>query len=195
MMVTMKITKHVLESLISNDVCEIPILYHCENIAFGVAEEFRSKICVACWYDCREIFHADYPKPNHIFINHKKHKNTNLIKFLHSIEDLLGLKKPSKVYKTVRKTATLIVLNSFWKDKMRFSLLTLLLRASIYFNISQFSKRLFEVCKYLHDTKNAVNIFFNGRTCYTGDKAQWHKQFKYKTIEECKKMLVKQYII
>lgn len=186
-----KIKKKEIKSYIKNGICEIPILYHCENVAFGVAEDFRSKVCVPCWYDCREIFHADYPKPNHFFLNHKRQKNVHVAEFLFSIEKELGLKTRSLIYKTVRKTATLVVLNRFWKDEMRFSLLTLLLRAAIYFNLGVYSKRVFEVCKYLADSRNAVNMFFEGRVNYDGSETQWHKVFKYKTIAECKKLLRK----
>lgn len=186
-----KIKKKEVESYIKNGICEIPILYHCENVAFGVAEDFRSKVCVPCWYDCREIFHADYPTASHVFVNHKRQKNINFSGFLQSVEQLLGIKKPSKIYKTVRKTATIIVLSKFWKNEMRFCLLTLLIRAAIYYKLPVYSKRIFEVCKYLHDTRNAVNLFFDGKTNYIGSDNQWHKAFKYKTIAECKKLLSK----
>ena len=93
-----KLSKKEIYSYIENEICEIPILYHCENIAFSVAEDFRSKVCVPCWYDCREIFHADYPKPNHVFINHKNVKTQHIDNFLKSVENKLNIKKNSEHY-------------------------------------------------------------------------------------------------
>ena len=184
-----KLSKKEIYSYIENEICEIPILYHCENIAFSVAEDFRSKVCVPCWYDCREIFHADYLKPNHVFINHKNVKTQHVDNFLKSVENKLNIKKGSKVFKTARKTATIIFLSSFWRNKMRFSLLTLILRVGVYNKLEYYDSKIFKKCKYLHDTRSAVRLFFQGYTNYEGNKNNWHEEFSYKTIAECKKKL------
>jgi len=185
----LKITKNVLMQFVKNEVCEIPILYNCCNIAFSVAEDFRSRVCVPCWYDCREIFHADYPNPNHIFVNHKKHKFQKLKTFIESLEKSLRIKNKSKTFKTAKKTALLVVLSPYWRDKCLFGLFTLLIRAAAYNQIEEFNISIINSCKYLHDTRNALRMLAEGRSKYVGDHDSWYKQFKGKTIEECKKLL------
>lgn len=174
---------------VKNEICEIPILYNCCNIAFSVSEEFRNRVCVPCWYDCREIFHSDYPKPNHVFVNHKKHKSQKLKLFIESLEENLSLKRKSKVFKTVKKTATLMVLSPYWRDKCLFGLLTLLLRAAAYNQLEEFDISIVKTCKYLHDTRNALKLLVLGHKKYVGKHTSWHNQFKGLTIKECKKLL------
>lgn len=185
----LKVTKKVLRQFVKNDVCEIPILYNCCNIAFSVAEEFRDRVCVPCWYDCREIFHADYPKPNHVFINHKKYGYTKIKSFIKSMESELNLQRKSKVYKGVKKTASMVVLSSYWKNPCLFGLFTLIVRTAAYNQMNLFDRNIIKKCKYLHETRNAFNILFDGRVKYTGSHASWYKQFRRKTVEECKKYL------
>jgi len=185
----MKVSKAILLQFVKNNICEIPILYHCINIAFSVAEDFKNRICVPCWYDCREIFHADYPKANHIFVNHKKQKYTKLKSFIESIESILNIKNKSMIIKTGRKTATLIVLSPFWKNEINFSLLTLLIRVAVYKNFDTYNKDIFCHCKYLNETKNAVNLFMSGCTNYVGKEKGWYGQFKHMTKSKCKKLL------
>jgi len=184
-----KLSKKKIKEFVKNDICEIPILYSNPNIAFSIAEDFKKRICVPCWYDCREIFHADYPKANHIFVNHKKNNNNRLASFLFSIEKLIGVYKKSKYYKTVRKTGSLFILSSFWKTPLRFSLLTFLLRAAAYYNLNSYSNKVFNYCKYLNDTKNAVKMFMDGKVNYEGQMYSWYKQFKYLSIKDCEKLL------
>ena len=174
---------------VKNNICEIPILYHCLNVAFSVAEDFKNRICVPCWYDCREIFHSDYPNPNHIFINHKKNSSVKIEKFIASLEETLNIKNKSKIFKTSRKTATLIILATFWKKQLRFSLLTLLLRAAAQNKLIAFNYDIFQYCKYLKDTKNAIKLFFSGFTKYEGENNSWHQNFKRLNIEKCKNLL------
>lgn len=185
----MKVKKSVLKQFVKNDICEIPILYHSANIAFSVAEDFRNRVCVPCWYDCREIFHADYPKPNHVFINHGRHKYSKLKSYIESLEILLKIKKKSEIIKSCRKTATLVILSPFWKNEIKFTLFTLLVRVALYKNFSTFTKDIFSYCKYLHETKSAVNLFISGFTDYIGDEKSWYKQFRYMSVEKCKKLL------
>jgi hypothetical protein len=185
-----KLTKKQIIEFIKKDICEIPILYKCPNIAYSVAEDFKNRVCVPCWYDCREIFHADYPISNHIFINHNKRSASRLVKFIKSMEEHLGLRTKTKIFKTVKKTATLLILSPFWKEKIKFSLLTLLLRAAIYNRFILFDISICSRCKYLNATKNAVVLFFSGRKTYLGDSISWYGEFKYKKIKECKELLV-----
>lgn len=184
-----KVSKNKIKSFIKKDICEIPVLYSCPNIAFSICENFKNRFCVPSWYDCREIFHADYPKANHIFINHKKGAFTKIKKYMESLELLLQVKRKSICCKTVKKTCTLIILSSFWYEEIKFSLLTLLIRVCCYNNIFFFSKKVFYHCKYLHTTKNAVKLFMSGRTVYNGEMFSWYEQFKYLTIKECKELL------
>lgn len=184
-----KLSKKKIRQFIKNGICEIPILYSNGNIAFSLAEDFKKRICVPCWYDCREIFHADYPKGNHIFINHKKNNNGRLKDFLFSIENHLELKNKSEYYKTVRKTGTLFILSKFWNDPIRFSLLTLLMRAAAYNNLSLYSNRVFTCCKYLSDTKPAVKLFMSKKFEYKGQMYSWYKQFKYLSAKDSEKLL------
>ena len=185
-----KLTKRQIIESVKKDICEIPILYKCPNIAFSVAEDFKNRICVPCWYDCREIFHADYPISNHIFINHNKKAASRIVKFVNSMESKLGLRTKTKVYKTVKKTATLLILSPFWKEKIKFSLLTLLIRAAIYNRFINFDISLCKYCTYLNATKNAVKLFFSGRKIYLGDSISWYAEFKYKKLKDCEELLV-----
>jgi hypothetical protein len=187
-----KLSKKRIKEFLKNDICEIPILYSNPNIAFSIAEDFKGRVCVPCWYDCREIFHADYPRANHIFVNHKKTNCGKIENFLLSIEDMLGISKKSKYYKTGRKTVSMFLLSSFWNNEIRFTLLTLLLRTAGYYNMSKYNNRIFSRCKYLSETKNAVNIFMDGNFKYNGNMYSWYKQFKHLSIKECKKLLQKQ---
>lgn len=184
-----KVSKKQIKSFIINDICEIPILYSCPNIAFSICENWKNRHCVPSWYDCREIFHADYPKANHIFINHRKGSYNKIKGFLESVEKKLNLKNKSKCYKTVKKTCTLIVLSYFWYNEIKFSLLTLLLRVCCYNKINEYCSKIFHHCKYLNSTRRAVKVFMEGRVDYKGEMFSWYEQFKHLSIKESKYFL------
>lgn len=184
-----KISKKQIFESVNKEVCDIPILYSCPNIAFSICENFKNRLCVPSWYDCREIFHADYPKANHIFVNHKKGIYSKLKSFIESIEAQLGIKNKSKIFKTIKKTCTLIVISNFWYEEIKFSLLTLLIRVCCYNRLVLYSKKIFYHCKYLHATRNAVKILMSGRVSYTGDMFSWYEQFKHLTMKDCKDLL------
>ena len=112
------------------------------------------------------------------------------MKFVNSMESKLGLRTKTKVYKTVKKTATLLILSPFWKEKIKFSLLTLLIRAAIYNRFINFDISLCKYCTYLNATKNAVKLFFSGRKIYLGDSISWYAEFKYKKLKDCEELLV-----
>ena len=117
------------------------------------------------------------------------HKFQKLKTFIESLEKSLRIKNKSKTFKTAKKTALLVVLSPYWRDKCLFGLFTLLIRAAAYNQIEEFNISIINSCKYLHDTRTALRMLAEGRMKYVGDNDSWYKQFKGKTIEECKKLL------
>ena len=186
-----KLSREILKQQVCKDICEIPILYASSSVAFSVAEDFKGRICVPCWYECREIFHADYPKANHIFINHKKNQTSKIEEFVNSLESCLGMNKKTNVYKSVKKTATVLYLSPFWNVKIRFSLFTLLLRAASYKNLTSFDLSICKNCKYLHETRSALQVFVDGNTEYIGSNYSWYSQFKFMSKKDSKELLKK----
>ena len=183
----MRLTK--LLGTIENGVCQAIIPYICKNICFGVLEKNKGVDAVWTWYSCRDVFHGDFPESNHIFIYHKGHSFTKLKKFLGNLEDQLQIDDKSTVFKTVRKSASLIILSEFWHDNMNFSLLTILLRYGIDYKKTNFNIKDTIKCKMLKETMEALKYFFEGHTEYIGDKSGWHEQFADLSVEEVGKYL------
>jgi len=171
----MRLTK--LLNTIEDGVCTAIIPYICKNICFGILEKNKGMNAVWTWYSCRDVFHDDFPESNHIFVYHKGQTLHKFKKFLANIEHQLGLDDKSTVYKTVRKSACLVVLSEFWHNHMNFSLLTLLLRFGIQSKKIDFDPNKKIKCQILQETQPALQAFFQGNCEYNGNKSGWHEQF------------------
>lgn len=183
----MRLTK--LLSTIQNGICQVVIPYICKAICFGVLEKSKGMYAIWTWYSCRDVFHADFPESNHIFVYHKGHAVNKLKSFLTNIEKNLLIDDNSSIFKTSRKSVSLIIISEFWQEPMHFSLLTLLLRYGIEYNKIKFNPDENIKCSMLSETQEALKLFFSGKTEYTGSKIGWYEQFSGKTKTECMKYL------
>lgn len=174
------------------DLVKILIPYKEINNSLSVATAKRNGFFVAeQFYNCREIFHEDFPIASNLLVCIPSYKKTRLIKLFEFIESELNILKRTKVCITQRKNIFFVKLSNFWKSKIKFSLLTLLIRAGcrISNDLSLFS--LVTKSSYLKKTYNAFYLFFSGNTKYYGKKNSWFKEFKNKSKEECEKLLKK----
>ena len=80
----MRLTK--LLNTIDNGVCQAIIPYICKNTCFGILEKHKGMYAVWTWYSCRDVFHADFPESNHLFVYHRGHNLTKLKKYLNNID-------------------------------------------------------------------------------------------------------------
>lgn len=150
------------------------------NSGFFIAEQF---------YSCREIFHEDFPTTKNLLICVPAYKKNRIINFFNFVETKLEIPKKSKVCLTQRKNIFFIKLSSFWKSKIKFSLLTLLIRSGLRISKELDIDKLIQKYFYLKKTSSAVNIFFSGKTRYCGRNNSWYKEFKNKGMDECLKLL------
>lgn len=174
---------------IKNNICVVPIMFYGKGTSFSLAENYKDDICVVSWYVCREVFHDDFPTSNHLFINHKVGEHNNLHRFIVDLENKLGLDKSSEIFKTNRKTVTLMFLSDFWKSRIMFSLLTLFIRFSIENKQSSFSLSSLRKCKYLCETIPAIMLLLDGKSHYKGKKGSWYDQFCGLNSQDCAKYL------
>jgi hypothetical protein len=178
-----------LKKNIKNNICVLPIMFYGKGISFGIAENYREDICVVSWYSCREVFHDDYPFSNHIFINHSIGAHNLLCNFVNDLESIFGIKKKSECFKTNRKTVSLLLLSSFWRRKIMFSLLTLFIRYALKNKAKTFDFQKLKRCKYLEATSPAINLLIEGKSKYYGKLSSWYDQFNGLTYEESVKYL------
>ena len=95
---------------------------------FSVALAKRNDFFVAeQFYNCREVFHNDFPTTKNLLICIQPYKKPRIINLFKFIEDKLMIRNKSKVFFTQRKNIFFIKLNKFWQTKIKFSLLTLLI--------------------------------------------------------------------
>lgn len=174
---------------IKNNMCILPIMFYGKGISFSLAESYKKEICVVNWYPCREIFHDDYPISNHLFVNHGSGDFNTICKFLQNVENIFGLEHKCEIYKTNRKTASLIVLGRFWKSRIMFTLLTLLVRFCLNNKKRVLNLKDVEKCKYLQTTYFAIQLLMEGKVRYNGRRASWYEQFCDLSLEESMKYL------
>lgn len=180
---------HDIKKHIVDQICKIPIKYSSPPASFGMAENFKSELLVNGWYTCREVLHDNYPISNHLFITHNAEEYANLVSYIFSMENKLGIENPSVVFKTFKKTSSCIVLSGFWKNKLRFTLLTMILRFAILNKKRTFKLHDLSECKYLSITMPALDLFFSGKRTYKGRKSSWYEQFKNLNLQQCSKYL------
>jgi hypothetical protein len=158
--------------------------------SFSIAVMGNNSVFVAeQFYNCREIFHEDFPTTKNLLICVPAYKKNRIINFFNFVETKLGIPKKSKVYLTQRKNIFFINLSNFWKSKIKFSLLTLFIRSGLRIAKDLEVDKLIQKYFYLKKTSNAVNVFFSGKTRYCGKKNSWYKEFKNKSMDECLKLL------
>lgn len=174
---------------IENKICTIPILFSGKGICFGSAERYREEICVVSWYNCREVFHDDYPLSNHLFVNYNSKSFFILEKYIETLESLLKIENKSEFYRTNRKPCMMIILSNFWKKKIKFTLLTLLIRFCLKYEKSTFELNDLKKCSLLKDTIPAISLLLDGKIKYFGKNYSWYDQFKLLNFEESSKYL------
>ena len=169
------------------------LLPYKENInSFSVTVTKRNGFHVAeQFYNCREIFHEDFPTTNNLLICVPPYKKNRIIRLFNFIENHLNVDKRTKVFMTQRKNIFFIKLSIFWKSKIKFSLLTLLIRSGLRNSTLTNLSQIVEKSSYLKKTHDAFYVFFSGNTKYCGKKNSWFKEFKNKSKEECEKLLKK----
>lgn len=158
---------------------------------FSVANKKGNTYISEQFYNCREVFHDDFPKFNNILISTQKYKCKRLISLFDLIETKLNLKKKSKIYLTQRKNVFFVILNNFWNDNIRFSLLTLLIRSGLKIKDLNCLQDLLSHNTYLRQTENAFLFFMDGFIKYDGDNSSWYKQFHNLDADSCMKILYK----
>ncbi len=160
--------------------------------SLSVAETKRNGFYVAeQFYNCREIFHEDFPTTNNLLVCVPSYKKNRIIKLFDFVESHLGVIRKTKVFLTQRKNIFFVKLSNFWKSKIKFSLLTLLIRAGLRSAMLTSLSQIVEKSSYLKKTNDAFYVFFSGNTKYCGKKNSWFKEFKNKNKEECEKLLKK----
>lgn len=158
---------------------------------FSVANKKGNTYISEQFYNCREVFHDDFPRFNNILISTQKYKCKRLVSLFDLIETKLNLKERSKIYLTQRKNVFFISLSNFWNNNIRFSLLTLLIRSGLKIKYLNCLQDLLSHNTYLRQTENAFNLFMDGFTKYYGNNISWYKQFQELDTDSCMKILHK----
>jgi len=176
----------------SEKIIRILLPYKEKTNAFSVALSKRNDFFVVeQFYNCREIFHEDFPTTKNLLICVPSYKKNRIIKLFEYLENKLNVLKKSKVFITQRKNIFFVKLSVFWQSRMKFSLLTLLIRAGLRISDGLSLDKIMNKSSYLKKTSNAFYVFFSGNTKYSGKKNSWFKEFRNKSMEECEKLLKK----
>lgn len=131
---------------------------------------------IISWHHCRDIFHCEAAKNNvfNFYFAHNKNQLKHIKDFINKVEEQLKLEErtefvPENLEFCLVKTAPFWT----WQD-MKFSLFTILLRASLHHKGGNID---LESNEYLLNTKSAVNLFMSGRTKYAWWGGNWHRTF------------------
>jgi len=153
---------------------------------------------------CRERFARCFiDKTKEIYFRHKDgQKDENIADFLHKTEDILG-QEHSVFNHTNREHIIWISVSDFWLScSMRRSLLTIILKAAMEYDGTDYENTLFDY-KWAKDTKNAIFRFLCGFTKYRGPEVKasssnstlvlmgWKTEFEKKGETEIRKMLIR----
>lgn len=178
--------------MVQEKIIRILLLHKEKNNSFSVAKTKKNGFYLAeQFYNCREIFHEDFPIVSNLLICMPSYKKNRLKKLFQFIENELGILDKSSVYITQRKNIFFIKLSNFWKSKIKFSFLTLLIRAGCRISTDLSLDLILSKSSYLRKTEKAFYVFFSGNTRYYGKKNSWFKEFRNKSKEECEKLLKK----
>lgn len=147
------------------------------------------------WTHCREVFEAEFEtKPfNRFLIRIDRKEAGRVARFLRAVQDQVGLSSAHRVRieRTNTKGVYLIVLGPFWRDEVRLSLLTCLLRAGRNYTKRYGFWEAMEDDKYLSETEDAVAWFLMGNTEYKskGMFYGWYTTFYEMSLRELSKTL------
>ena len=137
------------------------------------------------FYTCREDFHKASARIKQMLFVHAPGgdpeavtQGRHVADFINRIEDMVGATPHCEFFSTSRDNVLFIEVSPWWANKpMRRSLFTALLRSGReYRNPNCFELALWS-CKYLYETKIAVERFLQGHTHYTGRVCGWWNQF------------------
>lgn len=121
----------------------------------------------------------------------------NVIKFIKTVESICDCPEDIKFKKTDHKNVIFVEMGSWWKQRVRRSLLTALLRCGQHFK-SDTGNGFVEALNsehYTSATREAVEVFLSGRTAVKMKKSQsftgWHDFFAHKNKTNILDCLVK----
>ena len=149
--------------------------------AFGyvIGLTARNSYLVSSWETCREEF-PDKSIPIHTFMFcHHSDKSYAVACFIDKVESKVKAKPRTVIGPTQYRKVSYVRLSGWWrKDKMRLSLLTLLLRAGQSYDpeVGNFEQALCAM-RYTRQTLPAIWRFLKGYTQYTGKSDGWNDQF------------------
>ena len=146
------------------------------------------------WTHCREVFEAEFEtKPfNRFLIRIDRKEAGRVARFLRAVQDQVGLPSGHRVRleRTNTKGVYLVVLGPFWRNEVRLSLLTCLLRAGRKYTKRYGFWEAMEDDKYLSETEDAVAWFLMGNTEYKPKGFfGWHTTFYEMSLRELSKTL------
>lgn len=166
---------------VSDDIVVLPSLgiYRPEYGNYGV-----KIINTISWFHCRELFHSQLVFrfwSKDFYFSHPKTKREDIADFIEQIETKLNVKERTKFYRTNMPTIMYVNPSSFWNNRMRFSLFTIFMRASLLHEKDKLYNEAINKNKYLCDTRRAVEMFLDGQTRYVGWKmfTGWYDVFRY----------------
>jgi len=154
---------------------QYPVIPPQGNFALEVSDLAKQ----AHWDHCREQFAAKFTEAEiqGFFFSHPEKKGRDVANFLHKFENIIGFSQPLSYFAETNKDIILwIGISPFWLPcMMRRSLLTILLRCGMYYNVEQdnFDDALFGNYKeniYARETRSAILRFMFGFTKFTGQK-------------------------
>ena len=157
------------------------------------------------WHSCREQFAHKFSESSRgLFLSHERDDEFShrIACFMTNFEEVLDLPEPRTSYHLCnRKFATWVEPSNFWKKcYMRRSLLTILLRNSLYFRPehNNFEEALYitppgQRGDYAADTKLAIMRFMFGFTQYVGSNSVrgWWSAFRNLKEQQVRALLVR----
>lgn len=151
-------------------------LYNPDAGNFGILLPNNGTIKVT-WFGCRENFHK-YMKGSGFYYGCVTGRGNQVAKFIHLVEDYLGLVDKSVFQATVRHNIIWVDTYYWWlENQMKFQFFSICLRASLYWDENLPWLSVLKNQVYAAPTLSAVDRFLSGYTHYTGNVAGWHKQF------------------
>lgn len=154
------------------DIIVIPSIYNVLDGSFGIKRNNN----IIMWHTCRDVFHLYFYHEKEFFFSCNKSNRKNVKDFFLALEDKLGITK-TVISQTNITNIIHVKPSSFWlQQDMRFSLFTILVRAS-----PEYKGSIDDVLKkdlYLKHSLPALNLFLSGKTNYVGwKKGGWGDVF------------------
>ncbi len=127
------------------------------------------------WFKCRDAFHS-IARPKVIYFRHPPERFAQIVAFMNHVEDRLERPQRLQCDTTATPGVMQVTLDEFWREPLRTSLLTALLRAALDHETLEdaLQKNI-----YLSATKPAVERFLAGHTtCPFRTHVGWVEYFK-----------------